>query len=287
MSNLLAQSKELKRGKREAERRRLEDEGEREAEGEEARARAVDEFERVQAGLSVRSEAGESRIVGRGEGKVIVEQDTGGDNGARGAKRKFELDEEELARLGKEDMAKSRRREFTDPQGKDLPSFWIPSQTPTNHKAASKPPKQHPTCPAATPEDPHDFSLKLLVDVHFRSDKTTSDPDVPTRTCPSCDKALSNSTKAVLAKPCGHVLCKPCSDKFQKAAERSAHEEGYDGAVRCYVCQEDITPGSKKGKREEKERSVQRGLVEISSDGTGFAGGGKNMVRKRGTAFQC
>jgi nitric oxide synthase-interacting protein len=60
--------------------------------------------------------------------------------------------------------------------------------------------------------------------------------------------------------------------------------------VRCYVCSEDVTPGRKrkvKRKDSEKEESVELGMVEISSEGTGFAGGGKNMVKKEGVAFQC
>ena len=122
------------------------------------------------------------------------------------------------------------------------------------------------------------------------------------RTCPSCNKTLSNASRAVLAKPCGHVLCKPCSDKFQVAEPRSAHNpiEDDDGAtVRCYVCQEDITLGRKVkkskgrtnglegGEKKSKESKIERGTVEISSEGTGFAGGGRNVVKKHGLAFQC
>jgi nitric oxide synthase-interacting protein len=67
--------------------------------------------------------------------------------------------------------------------------------------------------------------------------------------------------------------------------------------VRCYVCQEDVTPGRRSKKRKTvegdgekekgKESKVDRGLVDLSSDGTGFAGGGKNMVKRQGVAFQC
>ncbi|TKA46950.1 hypothetical protein B0A54_03906 [Friedmanniomyces endolithicus] len=240
VSNLLAQSKDLKRLKKEAEKRGEEDAEERVLEEGEQRAKEVEDFERVQAGLSVRNSSD------KGDAKS------------------------------------------------DLPSFWVPGETPDNKKADLKTIKQHPTCPAAAADKPHDFTLKTLVTVHFNEEPPTSASGPPTRSCPSCHKALSNSTKAVLAKPCGHVLCKPCSDKFQKPPEKSAHDVDVDETVRCFVCAEDVTQGRivKRKKDEvegkkEKEGKVERGLVELSSEGTGFAGGGGNMVKKEGVAFKC
>lgn len=256
----------------------------------------MEEFERVQAGLSARSSGLGEKIVGRKDGKITIEQDVEGGGGDKGAKRKLEFDEAELQDLA--NSSKSRKK-GDNSSSQDLPSFWVPGKIPAAQKAALKPPKQHPTCPAAAADQPHDISLKSLVTVHFTSenkastaDSTTTTP--ATRTCPSCSKPLSNATKAVLAKPCGHVLCKPCSDKFQRVAEKSAHDKEHDDAVRCYVCQEDVTAGWKvkkskagqSGKEKEKDKA-ERGLVELKSDGTGFAGGGANMVKRQGVAFQC
>lgn len=294
ISNLLAQSKELKRLEKEAERRRLEDEEEKSFEHAEANARAVEEFERIQAGLNVRTGGKTSeKIVARQNGKITVEQEVEG--GAKGVKRRFELEEDELSNLAKDNPAKSRKRTSEQNGGNDeLPSFWVPSKIPDNHKADLKTIKAQSTCPVATSDKPHDFTLKTLVTVNFAGETASHGSDAPHRTCPSCDKALSNSTKAVVARPCGHVLCKPCSDRFQKPPEKSAHDMEHDDTIRCYVCQEDVTPGRRiKTKKErsaeakEKGSNIERGLVELSSEGTGFAGGGKNMVKKDGTAFQC
>ncbi|KAK5137850.1 hypothetical protein LTR08_006618 [Meristemomyces frigidus] len=294
MSNLLAQGKELKRLRKEAERRKLEDVEEKELDDADAQVRALEDFEKVQAGLNVRTgDKANNRIVGRQNGKVIVEQESEG--GAKGVKRKLELDENELLRLGKAGSGEAKRRTLEKQDAKsELPSFWVPSETPGNKKADLKTIKEHPTCPAAAADQPHDFTLKTLVAVRFTEDKPTGGSDTPARTCPSCNKALSNSTKAILAKPCGHVLCRPCSEKFQKAPDKSAQDAERDDTIRCHVCQDDVTPGRKAkrskgadGNAKVKESKVERGLVELSSEGTGFAGGGKNMVKKLGVAFQC
>lgn len=308
----------MKRLKKEIERRKVEDqedEGERDIE---AQMRAVEDFEMVQAGLGVR-QGGKSgdRIVGRQAGKIIVERVVEEDNnptktGSGGTKRKFEIDEDELRKLATDERDTIKRRIIAERNGKsELPSFWVPGETPSNQKSDLKKTKLHPTCPAAETDKPHDFTLKSLVAVKFTgeeksqsesksSDKEAGDADGDknaARSCPACNKALSNSTKAVLAKPCGHVLCKPCSNRFQKAKEKNVHDEGEggeeEGTVRCYVCQEDVTAGRKikKGKKDNAEgkegKGGERGLVELSCEGTGFAGGGKNMVKKGGLSFQC
>lgn len=247
-------------------------------EDDEKKARDLDEFERVQAGMRSNSS---------------VAAATAGQSSPKGVKRKLEVEDYSTKQGGGGDK-KVKRSELNGI--KEESSFWIPSKIPDNKEADIKAVKQHPICPAAAAEHPHDFTLKTLITVHFTednpSDPNASASDSPARTCPSCNKALSNSTKAILAKPCGHVLCKPCSDKFQCAPPLKPGHEGEDGTIHCYVCSEDVTPARRrrtKNKKKDgaKEEWIESGLVEISSEGTGFAGGGKNMVKKEGVAFQC
>lgn len=100
----------------------------------------------------------------------------------------------------------------------------------------------------------------------------------------------------LVTKPCGHVICQPCVTKFMTPETTAdphrtnqADGEAEIGRVLCYVCETDITPtkSSKNKHKEEKHNKIRPGLVEIKSEGTGFAKGGSNMAKKQGVAFQC
>jgi len=266
---LAAEREKRKEGDVEEERRREEA----------ALAERVSDFEAVQAGLDAKFGA-DRRLVGRGQGKVLVEEES------RGTKRKVEIDEDELMKLGREQ--KVGRKE--DKPKSTLPGFWIPSATPGQDvKKEEKPLKLAPVCPASSDDAPHDFSLKTLVSVNFAEEKDAASGEM-IRNCPACNKALSNSTKAVLAKPCGHVVCKTCADNFLKPVEADAHDQEAEiGVIRCYVCQTNVTESkkSKKDKDKKQKDKIRPGLVDISTEGTGFAGGGTNMVKRSGVSFQC
>lgn len=94
----------------------------------------------------------------------------------------------------------------------------------------------------------------------------------------------------MLAKPCGHVLCKSCVGKFMTpTGVHDPHAPDVNqNIVQCYVCEADLTEKkeSEPVKGKSKDR-IKPGLVEIKSEGTGFSGAGGNTVERSGVAFQC
>ncbi|KAF7882036.1 uncharacterized protein EAF01_011816 [Botrytis porri] len=297
LSNILAQKKEIKRLEKNKERDDQDKNEDRMREEDEARERAVAEFEKVQMGLEGKTGGKGGKIVGREGGKIMVEQEVNGEGGKRGEKRKFELDEDELLRIAQDERSKARRAIDDEKASKTtLPSFWVPSVTPSSNTNTTlhnivKKAKQSPVCPASQQDKPHNYSLHTLITVAF-TEETDSVTKKPQRICPSCKKQLTNTSKAVLAKPCGHVLCKSCVTKFMTpSGVHDPHAEaGTDqNAVACYVCEADLTERNdvkEKGKKGDKEK-IKPGLVEIKSEGTGFASAGGNKVVKEDVAFQC
>lgn len=303
IDNLLAQKQEIKRLERAAESERAEDAEDIAFRDAQQREKDVAAFEATQAGLdaSGRTQRGHTFTTRQGESVHVGENFV-----HKGVKRKFELDKE--AQAARSDDSNNNETAKSEPET----SFWIPTKTPDGQLIRTKLRKAEPMCPAACGnlEDMHahfEFSLKTLVSVRFSTseDKPSTGRDGETaRICPACTKTLSNATKAVLAKPCGHVLCKSCAVRFLVPTEKDLHAEPGEtseaGIVRCHVCQEDVTErfpiesdgkagdGSKPPKKAKLKRSkILPGIVEIKSEGTGFAGAGNNVVKKSGIAFQC
>ncbi|KAI2612483.1 ENOS interacting protein [Hypoxylon fragiforme] len=322
LSNILAQKKEIKRLDRLREQESREADEERTRLEAEERERAVREFEMTQIGLDAKPRNNNTTNNNAAAGGRLTEsRDTPvaaaaaveeAVNGAR--KRKFEMDEEELARIAKDDRAKARKALDDEKAAKPtLPSFWTPSVTPSSntkdvlHEVAKKT-KSTPICPASKEDKPHAYSLHTLVTVNFTEEeagddagkgRSTNGKKERIRVCPSCKKGLNNASKAMLAKPCGHVLCRSCIDKFMRPSRQQHHHDPHASAgeaerVRCYVCEADLTEksgggdGGQKGKKKEKDKEkMQPGLVELRSEGTGFSAGGANQVQKSGISFQC
>ncbi|KAH8889315.1 ENOS interacting protein [Thozetella sp. PMI_491] len=297
LSNILAQKKEIKRlakAKEQEERNGNEEKARQDAE---AQGRAVRDFELTQAGFDLR----QGRKGAPAENERPGAGSPGSRESGRGEKRKFSLDEDEVARIAIEERAKARKQLDEEKAAKPgLPSFWVPSVTPSSNKNdtlhdVKKKTKSQPICPAALEDNQHYYSLHTLITVKFEeeaSDGTKASQNI----CPACRKALSNGSKAMLAKPCGHVLCKSCVAKFMQPSGHDPHVPAVDAsALRCYVCEADLsnqTTGEGKKEKEgkdgkESKEKIKPGLVEIRCEGTGFSAGGANQVTKDAVKFQC
>lgn len=304
--NILAQKKEIKRTEKAREHEEREAREEKARRDAEAQERAIREFEMTQAGLSIKSGSTSSRRKEPTEPppeREAEDAESGTQNGIKtGEKRKFSLDPDEVSRIAEEARAKARKaidgenvsrqrccnhlaparltcHRGTQASKPTLPSFWSPSVVPASNTSnvlheVNKKVKTQPTCPSSDEDKPHYYSLHTLVTVSFTEE---TDPDTKTtlRICPACKKGLTNSSKAVMAKPCGHVLCKNCVDQFMKPP-------GAD-SVRCFVCDADLTERKAKGDKEK----IRPGLVELRREGTGFSAGGNNQVKKDSVMFRC
>ena len=293
--------------------------------GREEGERAVKEFEKTMMGLEGPVNGGEA---GRKKPPTTTSTKTKDTTTTASAadqnpppdpnplKRKhFTLDEPTMLLAAQHDRAQARRALDAESAAKaTLPSFWVPSLTPSTgddtRKLESAVVKLQPLCPGSVGEGKgkHGLSLRGVVDVRFKTAAAAAAAAAEGKgvgyegvggggakyICPACDKTLSNSLKAVLAVPCGHVLCKPCAGKFMSGdVDGSADPHGTLGKasgeekrreVRCYVCESDLT--TRREKKAEKG-AAKPGVVELRCEGTGFAGGGGNMVKAKGTAFQC
>ncbi|KAF3906428.1 hypothetical protein ABW20_dc0105421 [Dactylellina cionopaga] len=220
-ANLLSQRQEIKRLQKEVEKRHAEEEEELSRLDREAVDRGVKEFEEVQMGLEQRRrdlkrkagdadktevEAPVERIIGRENGKILVVEEEQSDSSSRDPKRSktFTLDESELLRIARSDRERlktSITAEKSAAAVPKLPSFWIPSLTPSLSSAEiapTKPPKLQPVCPGSDPEKLHNYSLKSLVSVVFAEEPEEKNKHgEKARICPSCKRGLSNETKAV------------------------------------------------------------------------------------------
>ncbi len=207
----------------------------------------------------------------------------------RGTKRKHEVSfspshVERLAQEAEEAAIKRIKLEQAESLKAKLPDFWLPSLTPTY--ASKGPPKDLKDIKVSTAcrggSETHEISwvsssqricislidyispcrLKSLIPVNFTYPSSSSDKknDVDRRDamCPSCKKALSNSTLMfralyllfflfylltshnVVLSGCSHVVCKTCVDTLVRPSSQ------------CVVCdketpKESILPLQREG----------------------------------------
>ncbi|KAL1918400.1 uncharacterized protein VTP21DRAFT_3060 [Calcarisporiella thermophila] len=177
---------------------------------------------------------------------------------AAGSKRKFQLSEDQLASNSQKDLEKYLQRignkeKESETKGNALPSFWIPSLTPSEKPEMIKVTKLQPICGGSEKE--HTFTLKSLINVNWTKEKGKDE-----YFCPACSKSFSNSMKIAILRNCGHVLCRGCVEQFVRPSKQ------------CYVCNAAL-----------KEKDI----INMSGEGTGYAGsGGKVLATKYDVAFQ-
>ncbi|KAK0623164.1 hypothetical protein B0T14DRAFT_452641 [Immersiella caudata] len=295
LSNILAQKKEIKRfekAREQEEREALEEQARRNMEAQE---RTVREFELTQAGLAIKAGAQAARGKAEASTGLLLPDKS---SGQRVEKRKredeqFRLEQGDLERISEQRLSKARREMEDEKASKPtLPSFWSPSVTPSSNKKdtlheVKKKVKSQPICPVSPEHQPHLYSLHALITVNF-TEETDAATKTKQRVCPACKKVLTNSSRATLAKPCGHVLCKSCVDKFMQPSEqRDPHSPDSEiGAIICYVCDASLAEKPEKKGKGEKEK-IKPGLVELRREGTGFSAGGANQVKRELVNFQC
>jgi len=129
------------------------------------------------------------------------------------------------------------------------------------------------------------MSQKHLISIKFTKEESPESKK-PRRLCPSCMKLLSNASKPVLAKSCGHVFCRSCVTRLIDSSKDDPSLE----QPHCYVC--DSSLGSRGGDGDipldKKARTrLPNGLVELKTDGTGFSATGASIVERVTTNFQC
>ncbi|KAF9330861.1 hypothetical protein BGZ91_012344 [Linnemannia elongata] len=263
--NILSQKQEIQRQAKQVEMQTLQEAKEQENKELLAQQIILDEFEKSQMGVLSKAASVRTKgvAVSAGVSSPGSPATPGEPNGKNDKKRAFELDTEELERISKQeriDVAKAIEDEAKSKKPV-LPSFWVPSLTPSNKKTEYKATKLHTMCTAS--ENEHKLSLKNLIPVKFEMafedhDDETTEPK-QSAICPICRKGFTNTTKLSILKSCGHVFCDSCCGKFVK-------KEG-----KCQSCGV---------KTKEKE------IVSMTGEGSGFSGGGAKEARKFDVAFQ-
>lgn len=251
--DLLSQKNEIKRRKARIEALQKEEEAEQETARIRARERVVRDFERSQIGLR--------RSVFRQDEKPGNSTEAENGKNVRGVKRKFEPGTENLEDITREAEAAALlqiQKEQTEARKAKLPDFWLPSLTPEAKTTVLdlKDIKLQTLCNASAPA--HPLSLKTLIPVTFSIDAST-DKNPMIKICPSCKKELTTNSMIFLMRPCSHVVCKSCQESLVAPAKQ------------CAVCDKQLS---------------EKDSIQLSREGTGFAGGGRAETSKVGIAFQ-
>lgn len=149
---------------------------------------------------------------------------------------------------------------------KQLRAYWLPSMTPDAGPSSIQRPSEETKCPMG-----HIMRLKQLIKVDFTPVKgvdQTDDTKFGRFMCGTCMKGLNSASGLILARPCGHVTCKSCFDKFGKAPAKSDSQSPADRMPQCPTCNMKLTS--------------DKDIISLQASGSSFAaGGGEEKVAKK------
>ncbi|KAG0252048.1 hypothetical protein BG011_007224 [Mortierella polycephala] len=260
--NILTQKLEIQRQAQKLALQQEQEQKEQEIKEELAQQIILSEFEKSQMGVLSKTKSVRGKLVATPPDVQAATDDRS--SSVYSKKRPFQLDPAELERISKQeriDIANAVEAE-TKSKKPVLPSFWVPSLTPSNRTTEFKPTKLHTMCTATAKE--HKLSLKSLVPVKFEMSIDDHDESDAKQTkgsaiCPICRKGFTNTTKLSILKSCGHVFCDTCCKQFIKK----------DG--KCQTC---------------GHKTKDKDIVAMAGEGSGFSGGGAKEARKFDVAFQ-
>ncbi|KAF9959190.1 hypothetical protein BGZ72_010126 [Mortierella alpina] len=260
--NILAQKQEIQRQAEQVAMQQAQEQKEQELKEELAQQVILSEFEKSQMGVLSKTASLRGKL---STDIAIPDLPLNSTDQSKGSKKRpFELDGAELDRLSKQERINIAKAIEEEAKSKKpvLPSFWVPSLTPSNRKTEFKATKLHTMCTATDKE--HKLSLKNLVPVKFEMsvedhDESETSNAKGSAICPICRKGFTNTTKMSILKSCGHVYCDSCCKQFIKK----------DG--KCQTC---------------GHKTKEKDIVSMTGEGSGFSGGGAKEARKFDVAFQ-
>jgi nitric oxide synthase-interacting protein len=159
-----------------------------------------------------------------------------------------------------------------------LAAYWLPSLTPSAHIGSEEALRQsedmlaksmHTRCFAGD-ESGHPMTTKTITDVSF-----VEDPDgtgSKAKLCPSCKKALNSVGRQYVLRRCGHVHCSTCFETLLKPALRAGQSDKGQRAA-CLECSKTV-------------KDVEKDVILLVREGTGFSSAGNNEAKGHGVAFQ-
>ncbi|PWN22880.1 hypothetical protein BCV69DRAFT_280493 [Microstroma glucosiphilum] len=305
-TNLLEQKADIKAHQVSLLKLAQQQEEERERAREHARAKVLSDFERnVGFGAGLKDEI---HAVGEdGEASSSRKRKADSDAAPSGRLSLASLPEraQRLTQQAEDEALEALEAEQKASRRRKLPSFWLPSLMPSEkegdvdlNKVGSS---LEPRCRVEN-EHGHSISIKSLTPVKFSraptaangtasnaSEASSSSSSNSPIICPSCKKAISNSHRLFTVRRCSHTFCNSCAESLiyapakaaLKAKKEAADEDGAD-AKKSSASDVACCPECAEG----RIRDVDKDVIKLFREGTGYAASGGAEAKKKGIAFQ-